>query len=251
MKDKKPVLSRLFEIAAQGKGRLAASCILMGVGTLAGMVPYVSVYNIARILLLEASGGWVNSILLWALAAAGSILINALSSFLGSYGAHKVAFRVLYGIRVRVMEYMGRLPMGFFTSHTTGSVQRTMDDSIEKVEGFIAHLLPDLVGSICAVAALLIGLGSLNIWLALAVVVTVIGAIALQFSVWGGTGGQRILTELAAVMGEMTGAFSEYVRGIAEVKLFGLTGAVTRDLDEATRRCGTWEMRMNKRVAPF
>ncbi len=251
MNNKKPVLSRLFEIAAQGKTRLVLSCIAMAIGTLAGMVPYVSVYNIARILLLDVAGSGINSILFWAVAAAGSIVINAAFSFAGSYGAHTVAYKVLYGIRVRVMEYMGRLPMGFFTSHSSGSIQRTMDDSIEKIEIFIAHLLPDFIGSVCAVLALLLGLGSLNIWLALSVVLTVIGAIALQFSIWGGASGQKLLTEVAAVMSKMTGAFSEYVRGIAEVKLFGLTGTVTRSLDDATHDCSKWEMQMNKRVAPF
>jgi len=251
MDKKKAVLSRLFEIAAQGKTRLVLSCISMAVGTLAGMIPYVSVYNIARILLLGVKGSGMNSILFWAITAAVSIIVNTVFSFTGSYGAHTVAYRVLYGIRVKVMEYMGRLPMGFFTDHSSGSIQRIMDDSIEKIEIFIAHLLPDFIGSVCAVLALLIGLGSLNIWLALTVVLTVIAAIALQFSIWGGSSGQKLLTEVAAVMSKMTGAFSEYVKGIAEVKLFGLTGTVTRSLDDATHDCSKWEMQMNKRVAPF
>lgn len=251
MKEKNSVLARLFEIASQGKWQLVRSCIFMGIGTLSGMIPYVSVYNIARMLLLNIPANGTNSIMFWSILAVVSIILNALFSFFGSFSAHRVAFRVLYGIRVRVMEHMGNLPMGFFTEHTTGSVQRTMDDSIEKVEGFIAHLLPDLIGSVCAVLALLIGLGSLNIWLALAVVITVIVAVSLQFSVWGGKSGQTLLTEIAAVSSEMTGAFSEYVKGIAEVKLFGLTGTITRSLKSATKNYCKWEMRMNKRVAPF
>lgn len=252
MNEKKPVLSRLFDIAAQGKGKLALSCILMSLGTLAGMAPYLSVYHIARLLLVQEAGGDIRSgILLWSAVAVISIFLNTALSFLGSLGAHKVAFRVLYGIRIRVMEHMGHLPMGFFAEHSTGSVQKTMDDNIEKIEIFIAHLLPDLIGSACAVTALLLGLGSLNIWLALAVVTATIGACAMQLSVWGGNRGQEILTGLATVSGQMTGAFSEYVRGIAEVKLFGLTGTITRGLNDATKKYGFWEMRLYRRVAPF
>ncbi|WP_312636593.1 ABC transporter ATP-binding protein [Oscillibacter sp.] len=252
MNKKKPVLFRLFDIAAEGKGKLLLSCTFMSLGTLCGMIPYLSVYHIARLLLPAArQGGLSGGILLWSIAAAISILLNTVLSFFGSFGAHKVAFRVLYGIRIRVMEHMGRLPMGFFTEHTSGSVQKTMDDSIEKIEIFIAHLLPDLVGSACAVLALLLGLGRLNLWLALAVVAAVILACALQLSVWGGNRGQDILTGLAAVSGQMTGAFSEYVRGIAEVKLFGLTGTITRGLGDTTKKYGNWEMKLYKRVAPF
>jgi ATP-binding cassette subfamily B protein len=149
------------------------------------------------------------------------------------------------------MEHIGRLPMGFFADHTTGEMQKTMDDSIEKIELFIAHLLPDFVGSACAVLVLMLGLGSLNMWLALAVVLTIIGGCALQLSIWGGSRGQDILTGLAKVSGQMTGAFSEYVKGIAEVKLFGLTGTVTRGLNEATKEYGAGEMKLYTRVTPF
>ena len=253
MGENKSTLTRLFEIAAGGKWKLVACCLLMALGTLAGIVPYLSVYKIARLLLTGTAGSDAvrSAIVLWSVIAAASIAVQAILSFVGSYGAHKIAFRVLYGIRIRVMEHIGHLPMGFFTGHTTGSLQKTMDDSIEKIEIFIAHLLPDFIGSACAVLALMLGIGSLNIWLALAVTLAVIGGCALQFSVWGGNHGQEILTGLATVSGQMTGAFSEYVKGIAEVKLFGLTGTVTRSLDDSTKKYGVWEMRMYKRVAPF
>ena len=221
----------------------------MTIGTLCGMVPYVSVYMIAKELLMGA--GSQSVIVLWSLAALGSLILNGAFSFLGSLGAHKIAFRVLYGIRVKVMEHLGKLSMGFFTSHTTGSVQKTMDESIEKIELFIAHLLPDLIGSAFAVLTLLLGLGSLNIWLGLSVVAAIVIACVLQLLVWGGNRGQDILTGLATVSGQMTGSFGEYVKGIAEVKLFGLTGTVTKGLDDATKKYGTWEVKLYKRSAPF
>lgn len=253
MGGKKPVLSRLFEIAAQDKWKMILSCVSMALGTLAGMVPYLSVYFISRELLIR-SGSSVEiqkTIIFWATIAAASIILNTMLSFAGSFMAHRVAFQLLYGIRIRVMEHIGRLPMGFFSEHTTGSVQKTMDDSIEKIEIFIAHLLPDLFGSACAVVVLLLGLGRLNIWLASAVVLAAIGGCALQLLVWGGNRGQDILTGLATVSGKMTGSFSEYVKGIAEVKLFGLTGTITNGLSDATKKYGKWEMKLHKRVAPF
>lgn len=250
MKGKKPVLSRLFDLAARGKGQVILGCTLLTLGTISSMVPYLSVYHIAKALLLKQANA-SGEIIFWSVLAAASVLLNAFLSFFGSYTAHKVAFKILYGIRIRVMDHMGRLPMGFFSNHTTGSVQKTMDDSIEKIEVFLAHLLPDLIGSLFAVLVLFIGLGSLNIWLALAVFLAVIGGCVLQFSVWGGGKGQQILTGLAGVSGKMTGAFGEYVRGIAEVKLFGLSGQVTRGLSEATGEYRGWEIKLYKRVTPF
>lgn len=226
---------------------------MMAVGTLAGMVPYLSVYAISRALLFPETVmiGLRHTLLIWSLVAAASILLNMAFSFFGSFSAHRLAFRLLYNIRVRIMGHLGKLHLGFLSERTTGSIQKTMDDSIEKIELFIAHLLPDIVGSACAVLALTLGLGSLNVWLALTVVLAVVGACALQFSVWGGMRGKEILAGMASVSGTMTGAFSQYVRGIAEVKLFGLAGTVTRALNETTNTYGKWEMRLYSRVAPF
>lgn len=249
MNNNQSTFSRLFDLASEGRWKLVLSCTLMTIGTLCGMIPYVSVYMIARELLM----GEVlqNTVILWSFIALGSLILNGFFTFLGSFGAHKVAFRVLYGIRVRIMEHLGNLSMGFFTSRTTGSVQKTMDESIEKIEIFIAHLLPDLIGSSFAVTALLIGLSSLNIWIGIAVVIAILVACILQMLIWGGNRGQDILTGMATVSGQMTGAFGEYVKGIAEVKLFGLTGTVTKGLDEATEKYGVWEVKLYKRAGPY
>lgn len=250
MRDKKPVLARLFAIADRDRWKMIVSCGLTALARLIGMMPYVSVYAISKVLLL-GEGAVENTIVLWGSIAALSILLNGVFTYFGSLTAHKAAFSILYEIRIHIMAHLGRLPMGFFCDNTSGSVQKTMDDSIEQIEIFVAHILPDLVGSACAVVALLVGLGSLNLWIALSVVLAVVGGSILQLLVWGGNRGQDILTGVASVSSKMTGAFSEYVRGIAEVKLFGLTGTVTRGLEEATNKYGDWENKLYNRSAPY
>ncbi|MFV0361987.1 MAG: ABC transporter transmembrane domain-containing protein [Suipraeoptans sp.] len=223
-KKKGSVIARAFGIAAQGKGLLVASCLSSMVGMLARVIPYLSVYFIARQLLMPPAGSDTRSVLLfWILIAGVSILMNLVFSFLGSYGCHRVAFRLLYNFRVRVMEHIGRLPSGFFANHTTGSLQKTMDENIEKIEGFVAHMLPDIIGSAAVLVTLFTSLILLNGWLALAVVATIIAAVVVQMTVFGGKKSKQLWVDLAEANANMTGAFSEYVKGMAEVKLFGLT----------------------------
>ena len=250
-KNKGSVLKRLFGIARQGKGALTVSCIFSVIGMLAGIVPYLSVYFIARELLVPASEAIQNPITMWIIVAGVGIVCNMLFSFLGSYGAHKVAFRILYNFRLRVMEHMGRLSIGYFAKNTTGSIQKTMDDNIEKLEGFIAHMLPDILGSAVVLIALFGGLFMLNGWLALTVLIAIIGSMALQFTMFGGKKGKTLWNEVAGAARNMTGAFSEYVKGIAEVKLFGLTGTITKGLNDNIDKYETWELRQYKRSAPM
>ena len=45
------------------------------------------------------------------------------------------------------MEHLGKLSIGFFSKNTSGSIQKIMNENIEKMEGIIAHMMPDLIGS--------------------------------------------------------------------------------------------------------
>lgn len=244
------VLGRTFKIAAQGKGAYIASCVSSVIGMLAGVVPYLSVYFIARQLLLPEKGGDTRNVLLfWVVAAGISILCNMLFSYLGSYGCHKVAFKLLYQFRIRVMEHLGKVPVGYFSKYTTGSIQKTMDENIEKIEGFVAHMLPDILGSLAVILVLFGSLFMLNGWLALTVIITILAALVLQMSVFGGQKAKKLWSDVATASHNMTGAFSEYVKGMAEVKLFGLTGTMTRGLEENISIYRTWELKSYRRSA--
>ncbi len=249
-KKKGSVISRAFGIAAQGKGLLVAGCAASVLGMLAGVAPYLSVYFIARQLLTPPPGSDTRAVLMfWVLVAGASILANMVFSFCGSYSCHRVAFRLLYNFRVKVMEHIGRLSIGFFANNTTGGVQKTMDENIEKIEGFVAHMLPDIIGSAFVLAALFVSLFVLNGWLALTVLLAVVAGLAMQLAVFGGKKAKQLWVDVSTASKDMTGAFSEYVKGMAEVKLFGLTGTVTRGLDDNINQFKTWELRQYRRSA--
>lgn len=247
---KESVITRVFHIAAQGKGPLWMSCFLSAAGMLAGTIPYLSVYMIARQLLMPpAASDTSSAVITWAIVAGISIVLNMLLTFCGSYGCHKAAFELLYHFRLQVMEHIGKLPISFFADHTTGSVQKTMDDNIEKIEGFVAHMLPDIIGSALITVTLFGSLFLLNGLLSLTVLLTILAALYLQKRIFGGEQARQLWMDTAAAAASMTGAFSEYVKGIAEVKLFGLTGTVTRSLEDSINHHRMWELRQYKRSA--
>ena len=247
---KENVISRVYKIAAQGKGTLFLSCFSAILGMLAGIAPYLSVYGIARQLLMPAAGSDTAQVIIrWVAVAGGGIVLNVLLSFLGSYGCHTVAFKLLYNFRIRVMEHIGRLSIGFFADNTTGSVQKTMDGNIEKIEGFVAHMLPDIIGSVIVILALFGGMTVLNGWLALTAFLAIVAALVLQMLVFGGKRAKQIWVDVATAAKDMTGAFSEYVKGMAEVKLFGMTGTITRTLEQNIEKYQKWELHQYRRSA--
>ena len=244
----KGVLERVFAVSPKGKGLLAASCIASVLGMVLSLVPYLSVYFICKYFLLGAAGEH-GGIVLWTAVAGGAIIGNMVFTFLGSAGCHAVAFDALYRYRLYVMEHLGRISMGYFSTHTSGGIQKLMDENIEKMEGFIAHILPDLIGSLVMVIILFLSIAYLNLVLAAAVVAAIIAGFFFQMLVFGGNRVKTIMMEVTQSSAKMTGAFSEYVRGMAEVKLFGRAGAVTNALKQHIAAYMGWEIKSYKNSA--
>ena len=244
----KGVLERVFAVSPKGKGLLAASCIASVLGVVLSLVPYLSVYFICKYFLLGAAEKH-SSIVLWTAVAGGAIIGNMVFTFLGSAGCHAVAFDTLYRYRLYVMEHLGRISMGYFSTHTSGGIQKLMDENIEKMEGFIAHILPDLIGSLVMVIILFLSIAYLNLVLAAAVVAAIIAGFFFQMLVFGGNKVKTIMTAVTQSSTKMTGVFSEYVRGMAEVKLFGRAGAVTNALKQHIAAYMGWEIKSYKNSA--
>jgi len=241
----KGVLERVFAVSPKGKGLLAASCFSSVLGMALSLVPYLSVYFICKYFLLGTVEGQ-SSIVLWTAVAGGAILGNMVFTFLGSVGCHAVAFNSLYRYRLYVMEHLGRISMGYFSTHTSGSIQKLMN---ENIEGFIAHILPNLIGSLVIVIILFLSIAYLNLVLAAVVASAIIAGFFFQMLVFGGSRVQTIMTEVMQSSAKMIGAFSEYVRGMAEVKLFGRAGSVTNALKRYVADYMGWEIKSYKKSA--
>lgn len=245
---RKGVLSRVFNISSERKGLLIISVFASVIGMVSGVVPYLSVYFIGKHYLVNGLSD-TNEIIFWVIVSAGAIVCNTVFTFLGSLGCHTVAFRILLNYRLDVMEDLGKLSMVFFSSNSSGSIQKIMDENIEKIEGFIAHMLPDMIGSFAVLIILLLGVGTLSIPLAITILIASIIGFSFQFMIFGGSKSKQIWADISRASANTTGTFSEYVKGMAEVKLFGKIGSITRTLENNIKEYLTWEVESYKRSA--
>lgn len=241
------VLEHIFYYSKEGKNAYIVSVVLSTLGMLCNVVPYLSVYFIARTFLSGAENQ--GAVFFWILLSGAAILFNLIFSFFGSLGCHKTAFQVLYRYRMKLMEHLGRLSLGFFSKNTTGSIQKIMDDNIEKLEAVIAHMIPDLTGSFVVFLSLFLGIAYLNFMMAVSVLLAVILAFFFQFMVFGGEKAKAVYGNYMKLSANITGKFSEYVKGMAEVKLFGRSGGISKGLEDHLDNCLTWELKNYKKSA--
>lgn len=226
MTKRKTGISRLFEIAGEKKQLLTFSGIVAVISTLLMFVPFVAVYFIIEEMLGHAGDPAMSDAALiarWAVWALIAMVGGILTMFGSSMLSHVSAFRILYNLRMRLSRHLAKLPMGYHNKKSTGSIKKTLEFSVEKIEGFIAHQLPDLVGAIMLPIVMLVTMFILDWRLALATMVPIIGAYMLQAAAWGGNKGKKFMRRYHDSMENMNENGVEYVRGMPAVKVFGLT----------------------------
>lgn len=223
------------------------SLCLSVIGMICNIIPYLSVYFISKIFL--TSGDNKEAIVFWIIIAGVAIFFNLVFSFFGSLGCHKIAFKTLYTYRIKLMEHLGKLPMGFFSKNTSGSIQKIMDENIEKLEGIIAHMMPDLVGSFVILILLFLGIAYLNLVMAFTVLISVIIAFFFQYMIFGSEKAKSRYASYIQSSTNITSSFSEYVKGMAEVKLFGKTGGMLKSLENYLDESLRWEITNYKKAS--
>lgn len=246
-KKSKGILDHIFYYSDEGKIPLMRSIFLCVLGMLCNVLPYLSVYFISKIFL--TGGENREGVFFWIATAGAAVLLQLIFSFSGSLGCHKSAFQILYRYRIRLTEHLGRLPLGFFSKNRSGSIRKIMDENIEKLEGVVAHMLPDLIGSAAVLLSLFAGIAFLSRIMALTALLCVLTAFFLQFMVFGGEESKGRYEQYMKLSADITGNFAEYVRGMAEVKLFGRVGGITGNLEKNLDACLDWEIKNYKRSA--
>lgn len=251
---KKNAVLRVFQTAQCSSARYIIGVVCSSVSILLSGVPFYTIYQIVRIFLeaslndtaVDVSAAW-----LWAGITLASIVIGIALSIIGSFVCHSCAFGALYDLRMSILNHMGRLNLGFFTGGQSGAVQKTMNDNIEKMENMIAHDVSNLIGAGLLLVSLSVLLFSINVPLAVAIVAALTLAFIIQFSAFGGKRGQKIWTDLNRSSTELDAAFSEYVSGMEEEKIFGKPETAALRLTGLIEKNRKSLMAYLKRVTPI
>lgn len=255
MKDaKKNAVFRVFKTAHCHTGRYVLGVFCSSISILLSGVPFYTSYRIIQIFLLASLNGEsvnTDAVWFWAGITIVMILLGIVLSILGSFICHACAFDALYDLRIRILNHMGKLNLGFYTGGRSGAVQKMMNDNIEKMESIIAHDFPNIIGAGLLLSALAVLMFSLNLPLSLTIFIALILAFVIQFSAFGGKNGQRIWTNLNRSSTELDAAFSEYVAGMEEEKIFGRPEAAARRLTGLVEKNrSNWQIYL-KRVTPI
>jgi ATP-binding cassette subfamily B protein len=219
-------VARLLEVAAEQKPLLILAVFLSVIATLLQFSPFVAIYFIVAELLKNAATPELIDyayIRQWGLYALLFLIGAIVTQYAGGMCSHIAAFRVLYNMRVKLSQHLAKLPLGYFNRQSTGAIKKNLELSVEKIENFIAHHIPDLVGAIVMPIIMFVAMFVLDWRLALVSAVPVLIAYSFQMFAFYSKAAKVQTKKWLDSQERMNAEAVEYIRGMPAVKVFGLT----------------------------
>lgn len=219
-------IPRLLEISGEKNTSFAVSVLLSILGTLCQLVPYLSIYQVMAELLRHAATGAIlhtEFMIRWALYGLAGLIVGYVLAYAGGMMAHTFAYRVICGVRLKVAEHIGKLPMGYVTNNSIGKMKQVLDADVEQIETFLAHQLPDFVSTVVMLLAMFIIMFSQNVWLALACLIPIVVGFVCQFAVMIKILKSGGLKENFDALEKISSSSIQYVQGMPSIKIFGQT----------------------------
>ena len=146
-------MPRLMELAATKKPLMIGSVILSALASIASFIPYIAIYLIVQEIIgvyPNIAGLNADKVISYGWLAFGGMAGNILLYFGALMCSHLAAFGTLYELKVNFASQLAKVPLGFHVLVGSGKLRKIMDENIEKIEGFIAHQLPDIVAAFVA-----------------------------------------------------------------------------------------------------
>ena len=201
---------------------LPCSVVLSAVNGLLSLVPFIFLWLVVRTL-LTADGNLADTpVWDYAIAAFVVSVANVLLYFAALMLSHLSAFRIETNMRRTAMERLMRVPLGFFDTQNTGRMRKIIDEDSSQTHTFVAHILPDVAGSVVAPIGIIVLLLAVDWQLGIAAMVPIVCAFGIIGYMMNPKNNdfQRMYLDAQE---KMSAEAVEYVRGIPVVKVFQQT----------------------------
>lgn len=190
------------------------------------MIPFFTIYGILQqIIFYLAIPSEFNQVhMVWLVAVTFSAAIAyGILAFSSSILAHSAAFDILYELRMELMQKLGKIPSGYFTTNTQGAIKKILSDDVEQIETFIAHNLADSAAAIATPLFTMIFLFIMDWRLALVTLIPIVISLFLLASGLKDPKGAQTQIDQTAAKEKMDGTIVEYIHGMSVIKVFGRT----------------------------
>ena len=218
---KKNAILELLGFAGKRRVLAYVGCGLSALNAVLTVMPLVCVWFVVRDL-VSVYPNWAeaSSATMWAVLAVVFAVLSIIVYFGALMASHLAAFRIAANMRKAMVRHVARIPMGYFSVHSSGEMRRVIDGCAGQTEDLIAHKLPDFVGSF-ATPVIFFVVAFLFDWrMGLLCLVPIAVSFAAMWWMMGredAKGGRHFMEVFQAALMRMSAAATVYVRGIPVV----------------------------------
>lgn len=211
---------RLLNYSGNYKYLTIVGMFLSALSAICLLVPFVYIWDVVNALLAVAPDFTkAKNLDVYAINAFTFAVLGIILNFFGLMGTHLSAFKNEKNMKDAAIKHLLKLPLGYFSNHTSGGLRKIIDYSTAKTEIFLAHQLFDLTGAIVTPIVFLILLFSFDWRLGLICLIPIILCFVFMYPMFSKES-RNSMEKYEKYLEEMNGEAVEYVRGIPVTKAF-------------------------------
>lgn len=231
-KNKKEKVGMKYLLSLADKENKRKIYISIGMSVLSGFVsfvPFIAIFKCVAEMFNKSND--YKEMFTWGIIALVSIVLRFLFQGISLSLSHVGAYDVLYSVRKRLCNHIGKINLGFFTDNSIGEVKRVLMEDVERLEIFLAHQLPDIVSAIVIPVTVLIFLFTVNVPMTLMMIVPIILTFCLQALEM--LVAKDVIAEIPNIVGRLNSGIMQFISGMTVMKTYNLTADSYKSFSDA------------------
>ena len=238
----KGVLGRLFQHMGMFKITMVIAIILSAVSSVINLYAFVCVYNVAKEIV--QSLGNIHSLDQTYMVDMGWRAVFLILTSFGLYGmallfSHITAFNTVAKLRIQIVRHIGNLPLGYHTTNPSGKQRKIIEKNSDNLETLIAHQIPDFAGAVALPVAFLVFMFVYDWRLSLICLIPILVGFGILYYMLKDES-EGFAKQYQKSAEDISNAVTEYVRGIAVVKVFRKTANSFQRYKAAVKEYGDY-----------
>ena len=240
---------RLMGFAEKYKWLTYISLLLSGVSSALALLPFYYIWKIIKEV-LEVMPNFENgaSIVKNGVNAVVFAVLSMIIYIASLMCSHTSAFRVQANMRKQMMHKIVQLPLGEIAKFGSGKLRKIVNDCSAATETYLAHQLPDMVGSVVTPVGLLIFLFVFDWRFGLISLIPIALSFLIMMVFMTGKTLRQKMEEYQNALDNMSNEAVEYVRGIPVVKAFGQSVFSFRKFKKSIDSYSQWAIDYTKNL---
>ncbi|MCK8679956.1 ABC transporter ATP-binding protein [Streptomyces lichenis] len=210
----------LGEILRPIRGRLRLAVAAQTLSAIAGVVPFIAIAELGRVLLGDGAD---RSDRAWTITAVavGALFVRLALMLAAGALSHFADDELQSHIRRGMVARLARVPLGWFSARNSGTVKKAVQDDVDAMHHMIAHSLLEMTSATVVPVVSVVYL----LWVDWLMTLVTLAPLVIGLGLYSITMAQmaKHLPDYDRAMGEINASAVEFVQGVAVVKTFGQT----------------------------